>query len=275
MEDIDVMEKEILKAIYDGIEKGESVALATIIDGSGSIPRRSGTIMAVWQDGKILGSVGGGLVEHKVITKSIECIEQGVNTDFEYKLNEKGDLDAHCGGEFKGFIKVFKPRQKLIIVGAGHVGENVFKLAKILDFYTIIVDDREEFASEERFHGADEILAGDIEKSLSKCNIDSETYIVLVSKGHATDAEALRAVVSRGAAYIGMIGSRRKNLYVMNKLIGEGIEKQELQKVYAPIGLNICSETPAEIAFAILSEILVVKNKGSLGHFKDLKKIPL
>lgn len=269
------MEKEILKAVYNSIEKGEKVALVTITDGFGSIPRKKGTIMAVWQSGKILGSVGGGLAEHKVITKAIECIEKGEDMDFEYKLNEKGGFNAQCGGEFKGFIKVFKPKPKLIIVGAGHIGESIFKLASILDFYTVIVDDREEFANEERFNGANEILAGDIGKNLSEYSIDSETYIVLVSKGHVSDTDALRAVISRGAAYIGMIGSRKKNLYIMNKLIGEGVEKEELEKVYAPIGLNICSETPQEIAFSILSEILVIKNKGSLQHFKDLKKIPL
>jgi xanthine dehydrogenase accessory factor len=269
------MDEKILKKVYESIEKGESVALVTIIEAYGSAPRKGGSMMAVWQDGRISGSVGGGKVEYEVINKSIQCIKKLKDSQFEYTLNEKGTLEMQCGGTVKGFIKIFSASPKLLIVGGGHIGQNLYKLGKILGFYTVIIDDREEFANEERFIEADEIFQGDIGDILSKYNIDDNTYIVIVTKGHKQDLNALRSSILRNAAYVGMIGSRSKNIHVMKNLLEEGIAKEELQKVYAPIGLNISSGTPEEIAFGILSEILLIKNKGSLNHMKDVKRVEI
>lgn len=267
------MDEKILKKVYESLNSGERVALATITDSSGSAPRKAGSIMAVWKDGRILGSVGGGIVEHKVILKSIECIEKLEDDNFEYILSEKGGLDAQCGGQIKGFIKVFSPSPKLLIAGAGHIGQQLHKLGKILGFYTVIFDDREELANSSVFDDADEIIIGDIGDTLSKYKVDENTYITIVTKGHRTDSDALKASVSRGAAYVGMIGSIKKIVFIMQNLFNSGVSKEELQKVYAPMGLNIASQKPEEIALGILSEILLIKNNGSLDHMKNLKKI--
>jgi xanthine dehydrogenase accessory factor len=266
------MEEKILKEICESLKKGEKVALATITQTNGSAPRKNGSMMAVWQHGRIVGSVGGGKVENEVITEAINCLEKNEDRQFEYKLNENGTLGMVCGGEVKGFIKLFNPRPKLLIVGGGHIGEQLYKFAKLLDFYTVIFDDRKEFANEERFSEADEVFQGSIAENLTNFYIGEKDYIVIVTRGHEQDSNALKAVVSRGAAYIGMIGSSRKNECVMKKLLEEGLSKEDLDKVYAPIGLNISSEEPEEIAFGILSEILLVKNQGSLNHMKDIKK---
>lgn len=269
------MEEKILKEVYESLRRGERVALATITDSSGSAPRKSGSTMAVWKDGRILGSVGGGIVEHKVILKAIECIENFENANFEYVLNEKGGLDAQCGGQIKGFIKVFNPSPKLLIAGAGHIGQQLHKLGKILGFYTVIFDDREEVANSAVFNDADEIIVGNIGDTLSKYEVDENTYITIVTKGHRSDSDALMASVSRGAAYVGMIGSTKKIVFIMQNLLNAGVSKEELQKVYSPMGLNIASEKPEEIALGILSEILLVKNEGSLDHMKNLKNIDI
>lgn len=267
------MEEKILKKVYESLKNGIPVAMATLTHIVGSTPRKKGSVMAVWADGRILGSVGGGRIEHEVILKAISCIEKNEDSEFDYKLNDSGDIGMQCGGEAKGFIKVFTPRKKLIIVGGGHIGEQLYKFSKLLNFYTVIFDDREEFASRDRFSEADEVIPGDIEYNLSNYNINENTYIVIATRGHEPDSKALKSVVSRGAAYIGMIGSARKTLMVMKKLMEEGVSKEDLEKVHAPIGLDISSELPEEIAFAIMSEILLVKNKGSLTHRKDGKKV--
>lgn len=265
------MEEEILKEIYESLRKGQKVALATITQIMGSTPRKTGAIMAIWKDGRTLGSVGGGKIENAVILKSIDCIEKDKDTYFEYKLNEQGDLGMQCGGDAKGFIKVFKPKPRLIIVGGGHTGKHLFELAKTMGFYIAVFDDREEFANEQRFKEADEVISGDLGTNLSKYNITKDTYIILISKGHGTDIAALRAVIGKGAAYIGMMGSVRKTIFVTEKLVSEGIPNEELEKVYTPVGLNLSADSPEEIAFGILAEIMLIKNKGSLNHRRDLK----
>jgi xanthine dehydrogenase accessory factor len=266
------MDEKILRRIYESLDRGESAAMAVLTEDSGSTPRKSGSIMAVWQDGRIFGSVGGGKVEYAVITKAIECIEKKEDSSFEYKLNEQ-DLGMKCGGEVKGFIKVFYPRTKLIIAGAGHIGEKLYHLARILDFYTVILDDREEFANRERFKDVDEIIVGDIGESLAKYEIGDKDFIVIVTRGHMQDKAALKAAVGRGAAYVGVIGSTRKLKLMMKELMEEGVSRQELQKAYAPIGLDLGSNLPEEIALGILSQIVLVKNKGTLSHMKDIKKV--
>lgn len=267
------MEARILKAIYESLDKGEIVALATITDMKGSTPRDKGSIMAVWADGTIKGSVGGGMIEHSVIQKSIECIKTGIDQEFKFELTSDSELHMQCGGKATVYVKIFKPRPKLLIVGGGHVGLELFKVSRTLEFNTVIFDDREEFANEERFQGADEIIVGDMQQEISKYNITSNTYIIIVTRGHESDAETLKEVANSKAAYIGMIGSKKKTKYVMDKLMNEGITKEALKKVYAPVGLNISSEEPREIAFGILSEMLLLKNNGSLQHLRDVKKV--
>jgi xanthine dehydrogenase accessory factor len=267
------MDEQILLRIYESLSKGETVAMAVINQEIGSAPRRKGSIMAIWQDGKILGSIGGGKVEYAVIEKAKLCIEKREDSNFEYKLNEQGTLGMQCGGEVKGFIKIFYPKTKLIIAGAGHIGEKLNKMGKILGFYTVILDDRKEYANKERFEDADEIIVGDVGESLTNYQLNENDNIVIVTKGHVEDKEALKAVVKKELAYIGMIGSQKKIKYIMNELIEYGIPKEDLQKVYAPMGLNISSNAPEEIALGILSEILLIRNKGTLNHRKDLKKV--
>lgn len=177
-----------------------------------------------------------------------------------------------CGGVVKGYIKAFNPQSRLIIVGGGHIGQKLNSIAKILNFYTVIFDDREEYKNDDRLQGADEIIIGNIENELDKYKINESDYVVIVTRWHLTDKDALKSIVVRDTAYLGMIGSLRKIKYVMRELIAEGIPEERLRKVYAPIGLDIDSSLPEEIALGILSEILLIKNKGSLRHKNDLKR---
>lgn len=267
------MEEKILKEIYEGLRRGEKVALATITAINGSTPRKKGSLMAVWEDGRIEGSVGGGNIEYTVIEKTIDCLKEESDREFEFQLNDEGDLQMQCGGKAIVYVKIFKPRNKILIIGGGHIGVELFKLAKILDFYTVIFDDRSEFANLNRFEGADEIIVGDISEKVSQYPINKNTYIIIVTRGHKCDADALKVTAVSDASYIGMIGSKKKTEFVMKSLLSEGIQRDALEKVYAPVGINISSGEPNEIAFAVMSEILLVKNNGSLEHLKNVKKV--
>lgn len=265
------MEENILRQIYECLSRGERAALVTITESTGSTPRKTGSIMAVFKDGLTQGSVGGGTLEYEVIKSAVECIKNGDNLVFEHKLNDNGELKMACGGETKGYIKLFKPRPRLLIAGAGHIGMDLCKIGRIAGFYTVVFDDRSEYANKERLPEADEIIVGDIGEKLSNYCINKDSYVVIVTRGHSSDGDALKAVVKSDAAYVGMIGSSKKVIHILKKMMDEGIEKELLEKVYTPIGIDIASEFPAEIAISIMSEILLVKNKGNLKHRKELR----
>ena len=264
------MENIILTKIQECIKRGEKVALVTLTSGTGSTPRKTGSIMAVCNNREIYGSVGGGKVELTIINKAIECIENGEDHEFDYRLNET-DLGMECGGEVKGFIKIFKPKVKLIIVGAGHIGQKLNAVAKVLNMHTVIFDDREEYANRERFADADEIIVGDLNETLANYKVTKDDNVTIVTKGHIADKQAMKIMALKDVAYIGMIGSRRKITTIMNEAIDEGIPKERLKQIYSPMGLDIGARLPEEIAVGILSEILLIKNKGSLNHMKNLK----
>ena len=263
------MDEIILKEVYSQVKSGYKVALAIITNTIGSTPGKMGATMAVFQDGNTIGSVGGGMIEHQVINKCEECLKSGLDYNFEYTLNDNGNIGMQCGGTAFGYIKIFKPKPKLIIIGAGHIGLSLFKIAKTLDFYTIVIDDRDEFANINRFEGVDEVYSGDIPNIINDIDINDNTYIVIATRNYEGDLSSLRSVINRNPKYIGMIGSMKKWVKVKETLINENIKEEKLKNVYAPIGINISSNSVDEIAFGIMAEILLVKNNGSLTHRKN------
>ena len=251
------MELTILKKIEEKLSQGERGALVTVTGATGSTPRKSGTIMGVFKD-ELVGTIGGGKIESVVIDRARQLLETGESENFEYNLTTTDELQMNCGGTMKGFIKVFSPFPKLLICGAGHVGQKLFKVTKTLDFDLKIIDDREEL----RFD-IPELTLGNFKDILTKERIDGNTYIVIVTRGHLLDEEVLNLVKNRGAKYIGIIGSRRKITTLKENL--EKVGKIE-DNIYAPIGLKLSNGTPEEIAIEILAEILKIKNNGELIH---------
>ncbi|WP_244282241.1 XdhC family protein [Maledivibacter halophilus] len=265
------MEYKVLDSISEMIKSNKKVALATITKVEGSTPRREGSMMGILEDGNIFGTIGGGNLEAEVIKQAKKCMAVGKSDTFHYELTDsKGSLHMQCGGEADVFIKVFNPYDKLYIVGGGHVALKLYDLGKMMGFYTIIVEDREEFCNIERFPRADELMVGDIEETLMKCALDENSYIVIVTRGHKHDEIALKSVIKSNAKYIGMIGSKNKTKHIMDNLKSEGISKEELKEVYAPIGIDLGGQTPEEIAFSIMTEILLIKNNGKLRHMKEM-----
>ncbi len=251
------METKILEEIALRVKNGETCALVTVINTNGSTPAKNGSIMAVFKN-KIVGTVGGGSVEHEIIENSKKALVTRQGFSFEYNMTEKNGLA--CGGKVTGYVKIFTPKNKLVIYGGGYVGRNVATLGKQLNFEVIVIDDREQYKDLQYFENA-KYLSNTMEEATKDANIDEHTYVVIATRGHDLDKEALYNVINTNAKYIGMIGSRKKVKSVFERLENQGISKEKLEKVYAPIGLPIDDGTPTEIGFSIISQILQVKNE--------------
>ncbi len=257
------MDYKILEEIEKRVLKGEEGALVTITESIGSTPRKVGSIMAVFEK-DILGSIGGGIVEFKVINEARELIKTGKSRNFAYGMGPNDELELACGGSVKGFIKVFKVPNRLIVVGAGHIGRELTFMASHLDFEITVLDDRDDY---EKINDLD-VITGDVVNNIRALTITDNTYVVIASRGHRVDLEALREFIGMNVKYIGMVGSKGKVGQVVHKLLEEGVDEKLFEKVYSPIGLNFSNGTPEEIAVEILSEILLIKNNGKLEHRK-------
>ena len=151
-------------------------------------------------------------------------------------------------------------RCRLLIVGAGHVGQDVARLAESVGFDVWVVDDRAEYCNPERFPEARRLMVAPIDSALSGLEIDTNTFCVIVTRGHNHDEEALYHLVETPAAYVGMIGSRRKIKLIFEDLLGEGISRESLARVRAPLGFEIGSQSVPEIAVSIVAELVAVRN---------------
>lgn len=169
-------------------------------------------------------------------------------------------------GESKYLVEPVLNHETVYIFEAGHVSQKLAHVTKMVEFKTVVLDDRIEFANRQRFKDADEVkVIRDFNNILDDVKIDKQSYIVIVTRGHAFDKEVLSQALKTNAKYIGMIGSRTKTNYVYNKLMDEGYTQKDLDRVHAPIGLQIYADTPEEIAISIVSELIKVRR----GHEND------
>ncbi|MCL2618476.1 MAG: XdhC/CoxI family protein [Defluviitaleaceae bacterium] len=252
------MSANILKFAARGLESGRRVALAAVTDVSGSAPGTVGAMMAVCDDGTQAGTIGGGAVEHDVLTRIGLAFASGEGFEFDYDLGKGGGVGMVCGGRMKGYVSLLRPNRRLVIFGAGHIAQHVATLAAHLPFDQTVVDEREELR--QSFADNVHFLAQTPAEAALSLTIDADTFIVIVNRSHALDNETLRLVLGKPAAYIGMMGSRAKIADTGAKLAAEGFSAEDLGRVYMPIGLGICDGTPMQIAFAIIAQILAVSN---------------
>ena len=180
-----------------------------------------------------------------------------------------------CGGFVRVYIKIFAKREKLLIMGGGHLGAELYTLGKFLNKYVVIFEDREEFINKERFPKADELIFGKMEETVKNYSIDENSYIIIVTRGHENDKQCLKAILDKKISpkYIGIVGSKGKVISTYKELLSEGYSKEELKEIYSPIGLDISNSEPKEIALGIMAEIIAVKNKKIAIHIKDIRKI--
>ena len=243
--------------------KGKKVALVTVTATTGSSPATVGQMIAVLDDGFSMGTVGGGASEHYVIKKAAEAIENGDDT-FSIVIDH-AENGMVCGGSMEVFGNVIGNHTRLCIFGGGHIAQSLASFAADVGFTITVVEDRPEF--EKHFDCAEYIVCKPNEyESIDPAEFAD--FAVICTRGHSTDAEAFRYCLTKKLKYIGMIGSKAKVAELFTKLQNEGVKKEALDSIYAPIGLDIANAAPAEIAIAILAEILLVKNSGKLRHKK-------
>lgn len=251
--------------LYEEIVKlkaeGKRGALATIIGTRGSTPREMGAKMLILEDGRIFGSVGGGCLEAEVWQEAMKAIaeEKPRNVHFDLTGKDAEESGMICGGVMDLYIEPVVPTPQVFIFGGGHISLYVSKISAMAGFEVVVIDDRPQFASRERFPEAQEVIAEEFPFVFPKLRVNPSSYLVIVTRGHAYDQEVLEWAVGTPAKYIGMIGSRRKIQTVYSGLKEKGIAAEKLKSVHAPIGLNIAAVTPEEIAVAIVAEMIAVR----------------
>ena len=233
----------------------------TVVRASGSTPQRTGAKMLVFADGRTVGTIGGGCYENDAFWKARESLVTGRSALLHYELNDDfaQENGLVCGGQMDVHVDPLEPTPSLFIVGAGHVGWHLGRIAPDAGFRVHVVDDREKFASRERFPEADEVIADSIPDWLHRAELPPSAFVVVVTRGHTHDLEAMRALAARDLRYLGLIGSRAKVRRIFDLLLEEGMPAECLSRVHAPIGLDIGAVTPAEIAISIMAELVAVR----------------
>lgn len=249
------------------------LALATIVKTKGSTPRQVGAKMAVLPDSTTYGTLGGGRLEHLVRKDAQKAIRKGKSILKDYSLLEedKGGIGAMCGGDTTVFIEIIKRSEKLLIMGGGHIALALYRMALEAGFSVIVVDERPEYVSKERFPQAEQLMNCLADDHRIKEIVDEDTYVVVVTHEHKHDKTAVKNLINCEYRYLGMIGSKRKVRQILVELAAEGVSQAKLDKIYAPIGLNIRAETPAEIAISILAELIQVRHTGEPSEISLLR----
>lgn len=244
--------------------EGKPVAIATVIRAQGSVPRHEGSKMLIYPGGEIEGTIGGGELENRVIEEALQVLKDGKPRILKYDFRdpEQGDVGV-CGGEMEVFVEALRPDSTLVVVGGGHVGKAVAHLASWLGFRIVVSDDRQEFASPQAVPDADEYIHCELGQLPEKMTINEETYLVLTTRGMNVDVDGLPELLSTPAAYIGVIGSRRRWEMTAKELIERGVPKEKIARVISPMGLEINAETPEEIAVSILAQIVMLRRGGT------------
>ncbi len=255
------MNQEVFAALGEALTRAEDVALVTIVATNGSTPQRVGAKMLVYADGRTVGTVGGGCYENDAFWKAKESLKTRQALRVKYELDDDfaQENGLVCGGQMEVFIEPIEPSPSVYIIGAGHVGLYLGRFAHDAGFTVRVVDDREAFANRERFPDAAEVVVDDIPGWLTTAVLPASAYVVIVTRGHRHDLDALRAVVNRDLRYVGLIGSRAKVARVYEALMAEGVDPERFARVHAPIGLDLGAVTPQEIAVSIVAELIAVR----------------
>ena len=258
--------------IYEEIVRlktlGRSSALATIVESKGSSPQKQGAKMLVRYDGTTLGTLGGGCIEAEVIQHAKMALQDGKPRTVPFELTEKAG-GLVCGGNLLVFIEPAFADPRLVILGAGHVGKALATLARFSGFRVIVTDDRPEHANRDSVPDAHEIVVSDFPSVFSRVPVDRGTCIVVATRGHNHDLDAVTAALRTDAGYVGLMGSRRKKGLLMNALRDAGFSKEAIGRVIIPIGLPIGSVTPEEIAVSIVAQIIQHRRANVNQGFRD------
>jgi len=261
-----------MDSIYQYVAKleqeGREFAVCTVIDAQGSSPGRTSFKMIVLPDGTQHGTVGGGKLELTVLGAARDAIAEGKSrvVTFDLSQNGKDSLGMLCGGQVTLYIEYVGSRPLLYIYGAGHVGRFLATFASLVGFEVTVLDDRPDFATPARLPDAHHFLTGEFVELVQTTAYGPQGYHVILTDRHVSDERVLQALLERKVdnRYIGMIGSRSKTLEVFRRLVAAGVGREDLARVYAPVGIDHGGQTAEEIALAICAELVAVRHDHTL-----------
>jgi xanthine dehydrogenase accessory factor len=261
---------DVAGAVLDAVANRRSAATATIVSRSRGLPVTVGEKLLI-VDGRVSeGGFGWAALQSRVLEDAPDVFAAGESQWRTYTFEPDAEANVASSGQVGVFFDLAVPRPTLVVVGAGHVAQPIAQVGKLLDFEVVVIDDRPSFANAERFPSADRIIVEEFTTALDQLEITPSTYVVLVTRAHTFDVHALRKIVRLPAGYIGMIGSRRRVYAVFKLLSDEGVPLDDLLRVHAPIGLDIKTETPGEIAISVGAELLKARRGGGAASISDI-----
>ena len=237
-----------LQSLVERVDRGEAAVLATVVGGP-----TAGLKLLADAEGVLKGTTGDADLDARVAQAAVEALRG---------RKPARVVHATSDGELEVYLEPYEAPLELVICGAGHIAVPLCKAATFAGYRVTVIDDRADYASRKRFPDAAEVIADDFEPALARTRVTTSTAIVLITRGHRYDWDCVRALSGRPAFYVGMIGSRRRVKAAMLGLEQEGVSRETLERMYAPIGLDIGAQTPEEIAIAIVAEIILVRSGG-------------
>ena len=247
------------------VAQGPPAVGIVVLESSAAIPA-AGERMVVWA-AEHAGTLGSAALDAAALAAAREALAAAAHAGTRV-------LEAD-GIRCTVYLEPHRPRPELVIVGAGHIARPLCAVGALLGFRVVVLDDRPEFATRERFPEADEVLRADFADPFREVPIHGGTHLVLVTRGHKYDFEALRGLLlgPEAPAYVGMVGSRRRVRAALEQLVLEGIPRDRLAAVHAPIGLDVGAETPEEIAVSIAAEIVLIRRGGTGVPLRDRERV--
>ena len=264
------MATEFFQELKEAFNKNQPFVLCTVIETVGSSPGTVGQKMIVFRDGSTVGTVGGGINEERVRTAAVDLFKNGSSTILTFDLaNPLEGADPVCGGKARVFIELQAHEPRLVIFGAGHIGKTLARLAALTRFAVTLADERPEFADSELFPANVDLICKPYSEAVELAKIDATCHVVVVTPGHLKDREVLEKVLQKDAAYVGLVSSAKKMTEMKSAFIAHGIRPDKVENLFAPIGINLGSTTPEEIAIEILAQIVAFRNGKIIPFCRD------
>jgi xanthine dehydrogenase accessory factor len=243
--------------IQSALARGEAVALVTVVRTHGAAPCGAGTRLLVRADGALSGTLGGASTDARAREDAQRILAAGEPALLTYHLDpEGGESVGSCGATLELFVEPLRPEPRLLVAGSGYVAQALARLAAPLGWRVALLDDRSEFSRAAHLPHGVETAIGEIADLLRQRAPDAMSAVVIVTRGHRSDQDVLRAALATPAGYVGMIGSPGKVRAIFRALLREGMDAEQLARVRAPIGLELGAQTPDEIALSIAAELL-------------------
>lgn len=243
---------------------GRSGVLATIVESSGSSPRKAGAKLLLRDDGSLLGSVGGGRLEEETLLAARQALAEGRPRTLPFSLEQENGMV--CGGRVLVYLEPLQPAARLLILGSGHVGQALARLSRPAGFATTLVDASGGGGSARVDGFAPADLSCAPAAAFEQVPIDSQGFVVIATPSHHLDFQAVQAALQTPVRYIGMLGSRRKRETLIDFLQQSGCTDQQISRVTTPAGLAIGAQTPEEIAISILAQLIAIRSHHEPAH---------